>query len=137
MQFVIRTTVVFILYLISNYLKRSFFIILMIFYISMTAYILLFSGDNDKNTKANNNIIQPQFIFKTEEQKTKYTNGTIEEKIIILRDMNLSKKQIYKRLENDMKFRELIKDGDEKVEDILKLHKLSNYTPVVENENPL
>ena len=92
-QYAIRLIVVFILYFVGKYLKRNFFIILMIFYISMTTYILLFSDSEvEKKKKDNNIIIQSKTIFKTEELKKQYIYGTIEEKVIILRDMNLSKK---------------------------------------------
>lgn len=119
-KLIIHIIVIVLMWYLCKILKIKFqySFLLIVGYIIYNVYFL-FLGFKD-NKKNNTNIsLQPKSIFQTKEEKTKYTNGTIEEKIIILRDMNLSKKQIYKTLENDMQFRELMKDGDEKVKNIL------------------
>lgn len=100
-------------------IKFQYSFLLIVGYIIYNIYFL-FLGFKDNKKKNTNILIQKKSIFQSKEQKYKYNYGTIEEKIIILRDMNLSKKQIYKKLENDMKFRELMKDGNKEVEMILK-----------------
>lgn len=95
------------------FLKKTFLVVALIITVMFVKKELLI------NITKEDVPMESKSIFQTKEEKTKYTNGTIEEKIIILRDMNLSKKQIYKTLENDMQFRELRKDGDQKVENIL------------------
>lgn len=96
-----------------------FFIIQLLLLILVFKFQFKYLKNVDKNASNNSKIIiQQKSIFQSEEQKHKYNYGTIEEKILILKDMNLSKEQIYKKLENNTDFRILIKDNQNKFDEI-------------------
>lgn len=88
---------------------------LILTYIVFTATLII---SNYTEPIEKENLIQQKQLSQTEEQKHKYNYGTIEEKILILKDMNLSKEQIYKKLENNTDFRILIKDNQNKFDEI-------------------
>ena len=111
----IRIMMIVVLYYICYLMKFNFEIKinLIIAYITFTV-VLIISNYNQSIKK--DIIIKQKSIFKTEEQKNKYTYGTIEEKIFILKNLGLLKKQIYQKLKNNTDFRKLIKNGNEKFE---------------------
>lgn len=115
--YLIRIMMIVILYYLCYLMKfdLEIRINLILAYIVFTVTLII-SNSNESIKKEN--IIPQKQVFQTEEQKQKFTYGTIEEKIHILKDMNLSKEQIYKKLENNTEFRELIKNSDEKFESI-------------------
>jgi Ca2+/Na+ antiporter len=117
-QFLIRFIIVFLFYQINKLWKSNFVIIGILFYISITTYILLFSDSKENKKNDTNIIIKQKSVFQSEEQKHKYNYGTIEEKINILKNMGFSKQEIYKKLENNTEFRILIKDNQNKFENI-------------------
>ena len=90
-----------------------FFKLLLIGIIGLQSIKSIYFEFHENGKKSNQNIITKQkSIFKTEDQKHKYTYGTIEEKIIILKSLGLSKQQIYNKLKNNTDFRALIKTND-------------------------
>lgn len=117
-QFLVRFIIVFLFYQINKFWKSNFVIIGILFYISITTYILLFS-DSKENKKNDTNItIKQKSVFQSEEQKHKYNYGTIEEKIHILKNMGLTKQEVYNKLKNNTDFRILIKDNQNKFDEI-------------------
>lgn len=118
-QFIVRLLFILILYIIIKIFKfKAIIMFTLIFgYITMTTYILL-SSDSKVDDINSSVSIQKKSIFKTKDQKHKYTYGTIEEKIIILNNLGLTKEQVYDKLENNTDFRILIKNGDNKFNSI-------------------
>ena len=78
-------------------------------------YILFFlkNGIEIPHTKANDSIME-KYIFKTKKEKKEYKYASIEDKIIILKNIGLSKKEVYNKLKNNMDFRILLKNGNNK-----------------------
>lgn len=116
--YTIRAITIVILYYFSILLRFKFQIKLSLIlgYIIFTlAFLLSNNINNNINTKVQ---IEQKTIFKTEEERKKYIYGTIDEKIIILKDIGLSKQEVYKKLENNTDFRELIKDKKNKFEEV-------------------
>lgn len=52
-----------------------------------------------------------QHIFTTKEELEYYKNASLHEKIKILKTLGLTKSEVSYRLRNDMKFKELTKNG--------------------------
>lgn len=75
---------------------------------------------NDEKSELNDSkvIFHEKSVFQSEEQKHKYNYGTIEEKIIVLKSIGLSKQQVYNKLESNTEFRTLIKDNQNKFDEI-------------------
>lgn len=97
----------------------KFFIVFFIIQSLLLILFIKFQFKYLKNDKNNTNIsIQQKSAFQTEEQKYKYNYGTIEEKIVILKNMGLSKQEVYNKLENNTDFRILIKDNQNKFDEI-------------------
>lgn len=96
-----------------------FFIIQFLLLIFIFKFQFKYFKNVDKNESNNSKVIfQQKSVFQSEEEKYKYNYGTIEEKIIILKNMGLSKQEVYNKLENNTEFRTLIKDNQNKFDEI-------------------
>ena len=115
--YLIRVMMIAVLYYLCYLMKFNLEIkiSLILAYITFTV-VLIISNYNESMKKEN--YIQQKSVFQSEEQKYKYNYGTIEEKIIILKNMGLSKQQVYNKLENNTEFRTLIKDNQNKFDEI-------------------
>ncbi|WP_321778180.1 hypothetical protein [Sulfurimonas sp.] len=79
---------------------------------------IIFNNDSKKNGNDMNTTLKQHSIFQTEEQMNNYKYANIENKIIILKNMGLNTEKIFDRLKNNMEFRELIKGGNDKFNEI-------------------
>ncbi len=100
---------------LQKFLDKYFFLGAFLIVASHALYTEFTKNSQPINEKV---TIQQKSAFQTEEQKYKYNYGTIEEKIIILKNMGLSKQQVYNKLENNTEFRTLIKDNQNKFDEI-------------------
>lgn len=95
--------------LITNTFFDKWLTLLMFIAIS----IMIIYSEITNDVQSNNKIeIIKKSIFKSEDQKYKYSYGTIEEKITILKSLGLSKQQVYNKLKNNTDFRSLVKNND-------------------------
>jgi hypothetical protein len=113
-------------FLLKAYKKQKFkiflfetFIILILSYMAVSLQnisedksIVRVIIENNVQKNVNENTLSRKSIFQTKDQKHKYTYGTIEEKIIILKSLGLTKEQVYNKLKNNTDFRTLLKNND-------------------------
>lgn len=59
-----------------------------------------------------------KFIFKTQENKDNYINGDIETKIKILKELGFTREEVLNKLENNMNFKKLIKNGNKRFDNL-------------------
>lgn len=105
-------------YKFKLFLRKTFFVVVSIAVLSFIGLNVKFITEDNIQTEHNISSSFVSLDFKTEEEKKRYIYGTIEEKIIILKDKGLSKEQVYDMLKNNTDFRTLVRDDDDKFNEI-------------------
>lgn len=104
----------FIVYFITWKVTKDYsfrYLVLGIYLLSLL-FILIgqFSVEN-KDKVIPNNIKEKNSLFENKSELQNYKNASLHEKIKILKTLGLTKSEVSYRLRNDMRFKELTKDG--------------------------
>ena len=93
----------------QNYNFR--YLVLGIYLLSL--FLILISQFNSENINesTSKNVKKENTLFENKEELNNYKKTNLENKIKILKSLGLTKEEVSYRLKNDMKFKELIKNG--------------------------